>query len=153
MKRMILYALILGALVFAPLDRIEIAALEPIEAVWMHLENGNVVLETDTEDKGVGVTVAEALADMKNNSSGIIYLDTARYLFLDEEVRERIGEMAAYVKRSVRLCQWDGIGSLREIAKYADAHKIGEKMQRWKLSGKLPNLSGRNLSEKGEMPY
>lgn len=153
MKRMIIYALILGALWFAPLDRIEIANLEPVEAVWMYLENGNVVLETDTEDKGTGATAEEALADMKENSTGIIYLDTARYLFLGEGGRDRIGELSEWLKRSVRLCEWDGIGSLKEVVKYADAHKIGEKIQSWKRSGKLPNLSGRNLSEKGEMPY
>lgn len=147
MKRMILYALILGALWFAPLNRIEIANLEPIEAVWMHLENNAVVLKTDTEDEGIGATVEEALADMKQNSTGMIYLDTARYLFIDEEAQERIGEIADYLRRSVRLCKWDGIGSLQEVVKYVDAHKIGEKLQNWKPSGKLPNLPGGNLSE------
>lgn len=144
---MVLYALILGALWFAPLNRIEIANLEPIEAVWMHLENNAVVLKTDTEDEGIGATVEEALADMKQNSTGMIYLDTARYLFIDEEAQERIGEIADYLRRSVRLCKWDGIGSLQEVVKYVDAHKIGETLQNWKSSGKLPNLPGGNLSE------
>ena len=146
MKRLILYALILGALWFVPRSRIEIANLEPIEAVWMHLENGNVVLETDTEDKGTGATVADALADLKANSTGIVYLDTAKYLFVEEGGETWISEIAEYVKKSVRLCKWDGMGLLKEAVQYADAHGLGEKLQNWKSVVKLPNLSDGNMS-------
>ena len=82
MKRMVLYGLILGALFFAPVESAEIAKLEPVQAVWMYMENDSVVLETDTQDKGAGATVEEALADMKRRSAGIIYLDTAQYVFV-----------------------------------------------------------------------
>lgn len=138
--RIVLYVLILAALFFVPLQRVEIANLEPIQAVWMYRENGNVVLETDTEDKGSGVTVADALTDMKNNSSGIVYLDTAQYLFVSEAATEEIRVAQPYLKNSVRLCIWDGQGDFENAVKYADSHKIGLKIREWEKVGNLPEL-------------
>lgn len=139
--RIVLYVVILAALFLVPLQHIEIANLEPIQAVWMHKENGNVVLETDTEDKGRGVTVADALDDMKRNSTGIIYLDTAQFLFVSEVAHEEIRTVQPYLRKSVRLCRWDGDGNMKLAVEYADSHKIGLKMKDWEMIGNLPELS------------
>ena len=45
-----------------------VADLEPVQAVAVYMEGGDIVLETDTEDKGSGNTVGEALKDLKENS-------------------------------------------------------------------------------------
>jgi len=152
MKRIILYVLILCSLPFLPLESMEIANLEPVQAVWMYEADGMVVLETDTEDKGTGGSVEEALADMKQKSPGIIYLDTAQYLLVSEKVQQQIAALQAYVKGSVRLCQWDGQGDMVDAVKYADAHKVGEKLKDWNLNVKLPKLPLINQSKKGEIP-
>ena len=149
MIRKLLYAVILGALFFAPLNRVEIANLEPIQAVWMYYADGELVLETDTEDKGSGVTAAEALDAMKSSSPGIIYLDTAQYLFVSEDAQAQISALQPYVKDAVRLCLWDGQGNIADAVKYADAHKLGEKMKSWKQGGKLPEIPLLNTSEIG----
>lgn len=138
--RVILYTLILVSLFFIPLKRVEIANLEPVQAVWMREENGNVVLETDTEDKGAGATVDEALAHMKQNSSGIIYLDTVQYLFADESAQQQISAIRPYVKGSVRVCQWNGQGSIADAVKYVDSHRIGLKIKNWAQGSKLTEL-------------
>lgn len=138
--RITLYIVILSALFFMPVQHAEIASLEPIQGVWMHLENGNIVLQTDTEDKGVGDTVENALADMKKNSSGIIYLDTAQYLFTSETAQSQIQALQTVVKGSVMLCQWDGQGSVDEAVKYADSHKIGLPIRKWTEGSKLPEI-------------
>ena len=138
--RIILYVLLLASLFFVPLQRIEIANMEPVQAVWLYQEDGNVVLETDTEDKGIGTTVEEALTDMKENSPGIIYLDTAEFLFVSTSAQKQIPSVQAYLKETVRLCQWNGQGSISEAVKYADAHKIGLKMKKWGPGSNLPEL-------------
>lgn len=142
MMRKILYALILGSLFFAPLNRIEIANLEPIQAVWMYQTDGKLVLETDTKDKGSGATVEEALTDMKNSSPGIIYLDTAQYLLVAEGTEHQIAALQPHVKDTIYLCLWDGQGSLADGVKYADAHNVGVKLNKWKSNSKLPSLPG-----------
>lgn len=139
MKRIILYVLILGALFFAPVESVEVAKLEPVQAVWMYMEGDSIVLETDTEDKGTGATVEEALADMKRRSAGIIYLDTAQYVLVTG-AELQIPALEPYIKGSVRLCQWGGNGDFAEAVKYADAHGIGTKVREWKPEVKLPNL-------------
>lgn len=139
MKRVFLYILILGALFFVPLERMEIAKLEPVQGVWMYEEDGRIVLETDTKDKGVGTTAKEALENMKKQSSGIIYLDTAQYLLLTN-AEGQISTLKQYLKGSVQLCGWDGEGELSDAILYADAHKIGLKLRDWRENVNLPNL-------------
>lgn len=139
MKRTVLYALILAALLFAPLERTEIANLEPVQGVWMYVEDGKIVLETDTEDKGIGATAEEALRNMKQQSAGIIYLDTAQYLLVTE-AEDQIPMLKPYLKGAVRLCRWSGKGKLSEAVEYADAHAMGLKLRDWKTDVKLPNL-------------
>ena len=143
--RVVMYIVILAALFLAPLQRMEIANLEPIQAVWLYAENGTVFLETDTEDQGGGSTVADALADMKRKSPGIIYLDTAQYLFVSPSATQNIAALQPLLKESVRLCIWDGQGEIHSAVKYADSHKIGIKMKQWKETGDLPELSSVKL--------
>jgi len=138
--RVVIYIVILAALFLAPLQRMEIANLEPIQAVWMYTENGTVFLKTDTEDQGSGTTVADALADMKHNSPGIIYLDTAQYLFVSPSATESVAALQPYLKDSVQLCGWDGQGEIQNAVKYADSHKIGIQMKQWDGAGNLPEL-------------
>ena len=121
--RIILYGAILSAPLFIPLQRIE-----------------NVILETDTEDIGIGVTVETALADMRKNSTKIIYLDTAQYVFVSAEAQQQIPMLQPFVKPSVRLCQWEGQGSIQAAKEYADARNMGRKLSKWQDGSNLPEL-------------
>ena len=147
MKRLFLYILILNALWFAPLNRVEIANLEPVRAVWLDWQNDQIHLETDTGSRGTGQTVTDALVNLKETSSGIVYLDTAEYLLVSEDATKEITALVPYVKKSVRLCQWDGEGDMEWAVKYVNAHKIGTKIRHWKTDDKLPNLPSQNLSK------
>ena len=153
MMRTVLYIVLLGALFFVPLERMEIANLEPIQAVWMYEDGVEIILETDTEDRGVGRTVREALDDMKQNSTGIVYLDTAQYLFVADGAETLIDSIRPFLKGNVQLCLWDGQGALNDAIKYADSRGLGEKLRNWERDVKLPNLSVGIQREKGEMPY
>ena len=150
--RKVLYVLILSALFFVPLESIEIANLEPIQAVWLCVENEKVVLTTDTKDVGIGSTVADALKDMKYNSPGIIYLDTAQYLLVSTSDEQLIAEMKTYVKDEIFLCKWNGEGKLQDAVKYADAHNIGIKFRKWRGIGNLPELPPIKQEKYGNIP-
>ena len=145
MKRIVLYVLILNALWFAPLNRIEIANLEPVRGIWLSRRNDQIYLETDTGSYGTGRTLPDALNNLKETSPGIIYLDTAEYLLVSETATEEIVALAPYVKKYVLLCQWEGEGKIETAVKYADAHKLGTKICHWKTGDKLPNLPLQNL--------
>lgn len=139
MKRIIIYCIILAGILWIPVERMEIRDLEPIQAVWMFREDGDVVLKTDTEDEGRGESVQKALVDMKEKSSGIVYLDTSRFLLVSENAQELIGELSPYLKGKVKISLWEG-GEIKEAAQYMQAHKIGVKLARWYEDVKLPKL-------------
>ena len=139
MKRIIIYCIILAGILWIPVERMEIRDLEPIQAVWMYREEGEFVLKTDTEDEGRGESVQEALEDMKEKSSGIVYLDTAQFLLVSDNAQEQIGELAPYLKGKVKISLWEG-GEIQEAARYMQSHKIGVKLARWRESVNLPKL-------------
>lgn len=150
MKRIIIYVLLLALVLVVPVERMDVGKLEPVQAVWAYRENGEIVLETDTQDRGSGATVEEALADMKERCLGIIYLDTAQFLLVSEDMREQIPALGQHLKGSVALCQWDGQGRISDAAKYLAAHKIGNKLKNWKPDVNLPNLILQNTEKKVE---
>ena len=70
--RWILYVTILLMLYVAPLERLDVAKLLPIQAVAVYTEGDAVVLETDTENKGKGASIADALQDLKENTPAVV---------------------------------------------------------------------------------
>lgn len=119
--KFILYALIIALSLFAPVTRLDIAKLSPVEAVAVYKEYGRVVLKTDEENEGRGENVHLALADLKKKASVIIYLDTARYLLVGEGAEAEAAALQAYLKESVLVGNYAG-GDVKEEAKFLDVH-------------------------------
>lgn len=71
MKRTILYIGILALIVAAPVKPMDIEKLRPVQIVSIYKENSWTVIETDTEDKGIGGTAKQALQNMKDTSDGV----------------------------------------------------------------------------------
>ena len=138
--RICAYTSILIILIFVPLKRIEIAYLKPIEAIWMYKFDKCVVLMTDTGDVGEGIDVVDALQNMKVKSSGIIYLDTARYIFISESAAEQVSDIKNLVRNSAKVCKWNGEGSIATALEYAKAHKMGVKATAVDMFGDLPEI-------------
>ena len=120
--RMMLYLIILALLFLAPVEQLDVAKLEPVQTVAISVENGKIVLETDTEDKGVGETVEAALQDLEENTSGAIYLDTAQYLLVTEEAEEKVASLRQYLRSGVIVSRWDGKADLQQAARYLSVH-------------------------------
>lgn len=149
MKRIIFYCILLAVALVIPIKKIDISDLEPIQVVKMDRQDGNIVLQTDTGDEGIGENVQQALENLKQNSAGIIYLDTAEFLTVTENAKEYIGSMKALLKEKVRVCQWNGEGELSTVGKYMKAHKIGVRLQQWKPEITLPQMP-KKITEKSE---
>lgn len=140
MKRIILYCILLAAACMIPVNRMDISNLEPIQAVKMSLQEGNILLQTDTGDVGIGKNVNEALSNMKQASEGIVYLDTAQFLTVSKDAQEYIGHMKEFLKGKVKVCIWDQNGNLEDVAKYMRAHKFGVSLKEWKREMNLPTM-------------
>ncbi len=140
MKRIILYCILLAVACAIPMNRMDISDLEPIQAVKMSLQQGNILLQTDTGDVGIGKSVKEALSNMKQASEGIVYLDTAQFLTVSEDAQDYIGHMKEFLKGKVKVCIWEQNGDLEGAAKYMKAHKFGVSLKEWKREMNLPIL-------------
>lgn len=136
--RIIMYIVLLSLLFLAPIERMDVADLLPVEAVAVYAEDGKVVLETDTENIGRGENASEALKNLKETASAVVYLDTAEYLIVSEEAEGWIDELRKYLKPSVRVCIADARKHVKEVAKYVDIHGNTIKLKHWKKGPNTP---------------
>ena len=140
MKRIFIYGLILAGMLAAPVEKLDVGKLEPVQAVYVSRQAGQVLLETDTEDTGRGNTLEDALTDLEEHCLGIIYLDTAQYLLVAEDAADLLPTLQKILKGSVAVCRWDGQGSVAAAAKYMASHDLGCRLKAWKTGVKLPVL-------------
>ncbi len=120
--KFILYAVIVGLSLLAPIERLDVEELLPIEAVALYYEDGQLVLETDTGHKGVGDSVAAALQDLKERTPAEVYLDTARYLMVAPETEDQVQSMKAYLSSRTEVALWDVRGQVKMAMEYLQVH-------------------------------
>ena len=129
--RKVLYALLLIPLLFVPLQRVNIADLLPVEGVAVYIDEDKVVLETDTEHMGKGDTVQQALDSLKENTSAVVYLDTAKYLLVSENAVSQIDSLRQYLKPTTQVCVCDAKGRVKDIISYLEIHQKLPKLKDW----------------------
>ena len=117
MKWTLYLAALLGAILI-PIRRTDVGKLQPIEVIALSEKNGTVRLETDTEDSGEGYTIEEAVADLKQTTPGVVYLDIAEYLLLEPGCEEHLDELQVWLKGSTLVCMKEGTMDLKDAAKY-----------------------------------
>ena len=64
----------------------DFAKLEPVRAVYLYIDQGQVAIETDTGSSGSGPDLKDAYAALKQSADREIFLDTAEFLILDPNV-------------------------------------------------------------------
>lgn len=134
--RILLYIVILSLLLFAPVQRLDVAKLKPVQTVALSVVDGTVVIETDTKNAGQGEDLPAAIDDLEENTPGVIYLDTAQYLLLTEAAQDYARELQAYLRSSVKVSLWDGKGSVENAAKFLNVRSKLPTLQRWILGAK-----------------
>ena len=140
MKRILLYIVLLCLALVVPVARADVGKLCPIETVVVYKENDQAVIRTDTGDMGSGATAMQALRNMKDTANGIIYLDTARYLLIQEGAEEAAEELRQVLKGKVMVCLACGEIKPQDATKYLSVHGDLPRMNNWKQGQKLPVL-------------
>lgn len=130
--RKVLYAAIVLALFLAPLEKMDIAKLLPVETVSMYTEGGDVVLQTNTENTGRGESVSSALENLKEVTPAVIYLDTAKYLLVDENAIDYVDDLRQHLKQSVEVAVCNAKAMVKEGAKYFASHGGTVQLKDWK---------------------
>ena len=131
MRRILLYIIVLAVLLLVPAKGADVGKLRPVETIAIYVENGQVVLETDTGEKGRGNTAVDALSALKHNAAAVIYLDTAEYVLIQEGAEAYGEELRPYLKGSVKVGAYK-TGSVKDAAKYLEIHGKLPKLRDWK---------------------
>ena len=130
--RKIIYAVILGLLFLAPVKRLDVANLQPVQTVAIYTEPGFVVLQTDTQNVGRGATVTEAVANLEENTPGVVYLDTAEYLLISKDAESYVDALRQYLKPSVKVSSWQTGEGIENAAKFLSEEKNLVSLKKWK---------------------
>ena len=130
--RKLVYAVILGLLFLAPVERLDIANLQPVQTVAIYTEPGFVVLETDTHNIGRGASVTEAVANLEENTPGVIYLDTAEYLLISKDAESYVDALRGYLNPDVKVSMWQAGNAVDMAAKFLSEEKNLPKLKKWK---------------------
>lgn len=99
----------------------DVAMLEPVEVVWLHMEGDELAIETDTGARGTGKTLTEAAADMNAAASGEIFLDTAEFLILDPAVSVT-DDLFTLLRPTCRVTFTTAAPDLEKAAAYLRTH-------------------------------
>ncbi|MBR4863726.1 MAG: hypothetical protein IKU07_04055 [Oscillospiraceae bacterium] len=119
--RKIFYILLICAVFFVPLQRVEIENLLPVRAIAVYKSGENITVEVDSGLKASDRNVAEAVKRIKEESPAIIYLKTAVYLFVSDDVTD-IDGLDKQLKRNVKIYRCNASGRVAEMVEYLDAH-------------------------------
>ena len=140
MKR-ILYCILIVAAWVVPTRPLELGKLKPVEVIRIEQNGDQIVIETDTGDSGRGMTINQAIWNLRETTAGTVYLDTAEYILIpkDETIAEQI---SPYLKNTVRLCNWEGEMKLEEVAQYLNAHKPRMVLKQYNVGMPLQTLVG-----------
>lgn len=143
MRRTILSCFLLLTVLLNPSDRLDIATLRPVQTVAVTREAGGICIMTDTRDMGIGENISDALENLKQTTPGVIYLDTADYLLLDEDVQEEALALKEWMAKSVVVYRLLGRPDLLTVSQYLQIHGGGLEIDRWEKESELPVLDGR----------
>lgn len=154
MRKVLIYGALLAAALVIPTNDVELGKMKPVETVSIRMQEGKVFVETDTEDSGVGSTLEEALQDLKETTAGVIYLDTADYLIVDQKCQEQMAVLLNTLKPNMRICLRSGDVDMKTVSEFLREHTPEMKLKNWKPGEKMQVLEGENgrmkLKQKSE---
>ncbi len=117
---------LLALLAVAALSRLphparDISKLDPVQAIYIHMEAGELCMVTDTGDEGTGTDLKSAADNMKANADREIYLETAEYLILSRDV-QITPAFFTLLRPSAKVVYADEEPELSDVTDYLDAH-------------------------------
>ena len=147
MIRLAAYVLILSALIFAPVNKLDVAKLEPVEIVYIAQEGSLIKVSTDTGAAGDGETIEQALHMLNATTAGVIYLDTAEYLLFNSKIESQIKQLEGSLRANVRICLAES-ADLENLAQFLESHGEFPYLRSWNTGDPLPELKDGKIVQK-----
>ena len=140
MRRSIIYVALLAGALLVPTADTELGKMKPVETLSIQHSNGQITLSTDADDFGTGESVAQAVQDLQETTSGMVFLDTTDYLLVGENATSYIRDLAPYIKRSAQVCEIGADVVPKDAGEYLRSHKPETKLKQWKEGIRLQKL-------------
>ncbi len=125
MRRMVWFVMVLTAAFYG--NRLfrgaDVAKLQPVEVIRLSLQEKRICVQTDTGQMGLGQSLDEAFENLKETTSGHIFLDTAEYVILTSDTAAMTSELMHYLRPACRVCQETDTVKLEAVAAFLDAHE------------------------------
>ena len=144
MKRILIYLFVLGAALAVPAEGTDVGKLQPVGLVQLYIEDGMVFIRTDTGDSGVGHDVTAAFKNLEDTTSGVIYLDTADFLLVNENAVGQVHTLGAYLKPSIRACIGGEDVDPVEAAEYLTTHRPTTRLSTFEQGSRVEKLVKQN---------
>lgn len=144
MRKGLIYSILLASALLIPREDVELAKIKPVETVSIRYEDERIVIETDTEDTGMGSTTDDAIKDLMETADGRVYLDTAKYLLVGADAEVEIPKLSGMLKGSVRICERKGEIDVVTVGEYLRAHKPDMRLKDWREGEQLQVLESEN---------
>lgn len=144
MKKIAIYITLLAAALLIPVNGTDVGKLVPVEVLQLYKDGDTVIISADLGETGSGTTVEAAIENMKDTTAGIIFLDTADFLLVDETAGDEVSAMKVHLKPSVRVCRTAGTLDLKEAAAYLAVHKPQQKLKDYEYASATQILTKEN---------
>lgn len=119
--RRLLYIIVLAALLAVPVHPTDVGNMLPVELVMVYAKGSGVEIRTDTGNRGVGRSLQEAAADLKESASEELFLDTADYLILSGNGVPP-DQLKGIFKDRIYVCRGSRDIDLSKAARYLSEH-------------------------------
>lgn len=113
--------LAIGILSRLPHPARDVAMLDPVQAVYICMEDGLLHLQTDTGPQGSGPTLTDAEAAMRADAEKEVYLDTAEFLILHPDVPVT-EDFFTLLSPACHVCYTTAAPDLTLAAQYLSTH-------------------------------
>lgn len=104
MRTWLLLLALLFVLAGLPNGGTELGELHPVSLLLVEMDEKMIAVQTDTRQYGRGETLALALQNLEETTTGHIFLDTVTNLVLTEGTQALIEEWKAFLRPGVRVC-------------------------------------------------
>ena len=142
--KLLIETVILLTVILLPLKGTDVGKLIPVEVLMIEENGVTVTVRTDTGDQGEGSDLEAALRNLEETAPGIIYLDTAEYVLLEQGTQINVKQVQLFLKERVRICRAEEGIPLDGIADFLSVHEPGVKLGEWKNSSEIPVLREEN---------
>lgn len=152
MKRWLVPILLLGAVAMGEglFRGTDVAKLEPVELVGLRQTASGIEVQTDTGSFGLGVTVTDAVENMKDTASGEIFLDTAEYVVLTDLGEHVLAELMTCFRPSCKILFLSGAANPEDLVSFLRSRPQKLTLLDWQLTGKQPPVL---ISEGGNIRF